>query len=193
MNERIESLAIEKDFTSLSAAERAIVLAEMPEEAFDHLRAVLSAARQIDADVRPSTLLQPALLWKMAMPAKPNFMRRALAAQVLVWQAAAALLLGVAAICFLKKETVAEIIKREIQVQTDTIWQEKTVWRDRVVIRERIVYREKPAAEPIAFFAEPIDTQAIELEYPLEFALHREGTSLGDAPELMRFFTQGDK
>ncbi len=194
MNERIESLAFEKDFAALSATERTIVLAEMTEEAFGHLRAVLLAAPQMDADVQPSALLQPKLLWKKANPPKPNFLQRTLSARIPVWQTAAALLLGVAAVWFLKKDTVREIIRQEIQLQTDTVYQEKTVWRDRVVIRERIVYREKPVAEPIAFLPQPIDFQVIETEFARpEFASPQVGTSLGDTPELMRFFTQGDK
>ena len=57
MNEKIEILALEKDFAALTLAERNLVLSEMPQEAFEHLHAVLIAARKMDAEVLPSDQL----------------------------------------------------------------------------------------------------------------------------------------
>ena len=111
-----------------------------------------------------------------------------------MWSVAATLFLGIAAGWLLKPTSVQEKIVSTIELRTDTVWQEKTVWRERVVWRERIVYPKKTADEPIAFLPEKIDSQELEIEFTQpEFASPRVGTSLGDAPELMLFFTQGDK
>ncbi len=194
MNEKIESLAIEKDFAALNAMERSLVLSEMPQEAFEHLRSVLLAARQMDAGIEPSMQLRAQLMAKMAAQPKPSMVQKAIGARISILQAAAILLFGLAVIWLLKPETVRTEIVTNIQVRVDTIWQEKTLWRDRVVWRDRLVYREKPAVEPIAFLPEKKDTQQLEIEFsePV-FAAPRVGTSLGDAPELLNFFTQGDK
>lgn len=82
----------------------------------------------------------------------------------------------------------------EIQVRRDTVWQEKIVWRERRVWRDRVIFKEKSSYEPIAVSPESLGhpEQTPELFQP-EFAVPRVGTSLNDAPELMRFFTQGDK
>ena len=62
-----------------------------------------------------------------------------MSAHLPVWQAVAAVLLGVVAVWLLKKETVQEKIVQEIQIRTDTVWQEKILWRERVVWKERVV------------------------------------------------------
>jgi len=62
-----------------------------------------------------------------------------MSAHLPVWHAVAAVLLGVVAVWLLKKETVQEKIVQEIQIRTDTVWQEKILWRERVVWKERVV------------------------------------------------------
>lgn len=189
MKEKIELLAVDKGFGALSAAERALVLSEMPQEEFEHLRMVLLATRQMDAGVQPSARLRAQLLEKMAAQPKPSLVWK-----VPIWQAAVVLLLSIVAVWLLKPEIIREKTVTEILVRTDTVWQVKTVWRDRVVWRERVVYRAKPDLEPIAMFPEKADNLEISVDFsPPEFAAPRVGTSMGDAPELMRFFTQGDK
>jgi len=194
MNEKIEQLAFEKDFSDLTAEERNLVLADMPEEAFKQLRSVLQAARQMDAGVLPPPRLKAQLLERMSAKPKPGLPGNALTARIPMWSVAATLFLGIAAGWLLKPTSVQEKIVSTIELRTDTVWQEKTVWRERVVWRERIVYPKKTADEPIAFLPEKIDSQELEIEFTQpEFASPRVGTSLGDAPELMLFFTQGDK
>jgi hypothetical protein len=44
------------------------------------------------------------------------------------------------------------------------------------------------------FLSEKIDSQGVRFEFPpSELAPPHVGTSLGDAPELLDFFTQGDR
>lgn len=194
MNEQIASLALEKDFAALSAAERNLVLSEASQAEFEQLRAMLLAARQMDADAMPPMRLRSQLLERMAAQARPGFVRRALLARMPIWQAAAALLLLGVAIWFLNPTTVQEKIVTEVQIRVDTVWQEKTVWRERVVWKNCIVVVEKTPAEPVAILPSKPDLQAPVQEYASpEFGSPRVGTSLGDTPELMRFFTEGDR
>ena len=95
----------------------------------------------------------------------------------------------------MKKETVQEQIVTQIQQRTDTVFQEKVLWRERVVYKERVVIQEKTSPEPIALVPEPTPEKfAPETPFSAtDFSTPRLGTSLGDTPELMRFFTEGDK
>ena len=95
MNEKIEQLAREKDFAALSAAERNLVLEEIPESAYTQLRAVLLSARSLDSDRLPSEQLRNTLLAKMARQSKPTRVSRIWTARMPVWQAAAAVLMAV--------------------------------------------------------------------------------------------------
>jgi len=192
MEEKIEWLAVEKDFAALSATEQAWVLTEMSQVEFEQLRRVLLAARQLDAGVLPSSHLKADLLQRMATTRQPSRNRQLLSAKIPVWLTALLVLLAMALISFLKKETVREKVVTQIQQRTDTLWLEKIVWRERVVLRDRVVYREKSMPKPIAVIPEKELDFEQEFQKP-EFSAPHVGTSLGDAPELMRFFTQGDK
>lgn len=192
MSEQIESLALAKDFAALNPAERSLVLSEYSEAEFEHLRSVLLAARQLDATALPPAHLRSQLLEKMALQAKPGLVHRVISARIPFWQAAAAFALLGVAIWFLKPEPLREKIVTIVQTRVDTVWQEKILWRDRVVWRERIVIREKTVVEPIAAFPTNTNEQAPASDYAVpEIASPRVGTSLGDTPELMNFFTQG--
>ncbi len=194
MNEKIESLAFEKDFAALSQMERAMVLAEMPQEEFEQLRRILLAARGMDTAAMPPARLRAQLLDKMAAQPKPDLLRRAFATRIPLWLAMVVLLLATALVWRVKKETVQEKIVTKIQVQTDTIWQDKILWREKVVWRDRVIFKEKPNASPVAIEPQALDSQNIRLEFlQPEFTAPHIGTSLGDTPELMGFFTQGDK
>ena len=194
MKEKIELLAREKDFSALNTRERDLVLSEMSQASFEQLRAVLQAAPELDAGVQPSDRLRAQLLESMAAQVKPSWLSRSFSAQVPAWVMAACLLLGISVVWLFKPATVSEKIITEFKVRTDTVWQEKMVWRERVVNRERIVYLEKPLTAPAAFVPQKVDSPPIALDIsPAEFTAPRVGTSLGDTPELMRFFTQGDK
>ena len=81
-----------------------------------------------------------------------------------------------------------------IQLQTDTIWLDKIVWRERILIREKIVCPEKNTPEPLAIVPQALKNQALEpVQIQAEFTLPKVGSVLSDTPELMQFFTQGDR
>jgi len=194
MNEKIELLAKEKAFSVLNAREQKLVLSEMSQASYEQLRAVLQAAPELDAGVQPSGRLRVQLLQSMAAQPRPSVARKIFSVRVPVWAVAASLFIGIGVAWLLKPESGSEKIVTEIKVQTDTVWQEKTIWRERVVSRERIIYREKPEPIPEVILPQKKDSPPIALDIPpSEFTAPRVGTSLGDAPELMRFFTQGDK
>ena len=188
----ITQLAQEKDFAALSPAERAQVLAEMSREDYDQLRKVLRTSRDMDAQAHPPAALRARLMDRMTAQ-NPSPINRILSAKVPVWQAAAALLLAVAAVAMLKKDVVVEKAITHWQVRVDTVFQERVVWRDRVVVWEKVVFREKTPEQPMALIPENKDSQLVVPNYPeVEWTVTpRLGTSLGDTPELMSFFTQG--
>jgi hypothetical protein len=192
MKENIELLALEKDFSELTDMERKLVLAEMSQAEFEHFRAVLLRSRDLDAEMQPPKHLKTQLLNHMTTLPEPVLGKRVVSARFQFWSAAATLLLGLAAGWLLKTEKVQEKMVTEIQVRTDTIWQEKTIWRERVVIRERVIYHQATVNQPIAFAPSLPETTEATIEEP-EFTPPKVGTSLGDAPELMPFFTQGDR
>lgn len=192
MKENMERLALEKDFSELIPAEREQVLSEMSQAEFEHFRAVLLSARRLDRDVQAPKHLKAQLLNHMTALPKPGLGRRVDAARFQFWPAAATLVLGLAAGWLLKPEVVQEKIVTERQVLTDTVWLEKTVWRERVVIRER-AQKQPEVVKPIAFLPEKAPLQTAESTFTEPaFVPTKVGTSLGDSPELMRFFTMGD-
>lgn len=194
MDEKIELLALEKPFAALSAEERLWVLSEMSQAEFEHLRSVLLTARQMDAEVLPSARLKTQLMARMHKPPVPTSLRRIALAKMPVWLAAAMILLAVIWSIFPPKETVQATVVTEIQHHTDTIWLEKTVWKTRVVVREKIVCPEKTNPAPLAVLPQTLNLPAMDSgQIRPEFSQPRVGSSLGDTPELMQFFTQGDR
>lgn len=195
MDEKIELLAMEKPFEALSAEERLWVLAEMSQAEFDHLRSVLLTARQMDAGVLPPARLKADLLRSMgAQPNPATGMRKLLTAKMPIWAAAAALFIGVMVASRLTQHPIQEKIVQVVQLQTDTIWLDKIVWRERILIREKIVCPEKSTPEPLAIVPQMPKNQALEpVQIQAEFTLPKVGSALSDTPELMQFFTQGDR
>ncbi len=163
-------------------------------EDFELLRSVLLSTRQMDNGLLPPAHLKARLLETMAMQRKPGLFKRICTAQIAMWQVLVLAALGIGLFCTLKKDKIQEKIITQVQVRTDTVWQEKTVWREKMVVRERVVFKGKTAPIPIAFLPEKVMGESIAqgLSEP-EFSAPRVGTSLGDAPELMRFFTDGEK
>lgn len=190
MNHFIEQLAREKDFAALSAAEQQCVLAEMTRAEFGQLHALLRTARQLDAEAVPPARLRARLVAEMGSARKPGIW----SAKVRVWKAAAVLLLSITAIWLFKKETLRETVVTETTVRVDTVWQEKIVWRERVVWKNKVVFREKSPQLPIAVLPQPPMPMPGENDFlSPDLSTERVGTSLGDTPELMGFFTQGDR
>lgn len=180
----------QKDFSALTRPERDRVLAEMPQEEYSRLRELLLAARNLDAAARPPAHLGAQLRAHMKAQAPPKGFARLLALNIPAWQAAAALAVCLAATTFWQKEKIVENTITQWQVKTDTIWQEKIRWHDRIVVRERIVFQEKTPEKTVAYAAEPIDSQLVSRTLETEdLTPPHIGTSLGDAPELIDFFS----
>lgn len=189
-----EQLALQKDFASLNPAERALVLAEMPQEEFEQLRKLLLTTQRMDSGVEPPAHLRAGLMAKFSEQSKPSGIRRLITARIPIWQAAAALMLGIAVVSLMKKEVVVEKTVTAWQLRVDTVFQEKTLWRERLIVKNRVVFQEKLPAPPMAFSSEKVDTQSFTPNFqPGELSDTHIGTSLGDTPELMDFFTQGDR
>lgn len=171
MNEGIENLALEKSFEQLGEAERAEVLTEMPPEAYNQLHALLSAAPALDPGPGPDAILRARLLTYMAGSAVTAKGR---AFSITWWQAAAAVVLAVAATLFFQKPVVREVPAIVIQRQVDTVIIEKPLWREKVLFR----YRTVPVAQaPV----NPADSTR---------AIISPGASLETEPGLMQFFVQ---
>lgn len=190
MNDSIEQLAAQKPFDALSAAERALVLAEMSRESYEQIRVIILAAPALDAGLEPPLALRGKLLARMTAgaPARPPLWAR----PVPVWQAAAVLLVALAMVGLWKKETVREVSVPFVQVRVDTVFVPKIEWKERVVVREKLIYREKTPAAPIAVVPKSTGTPLSETpEFPgYDMPAAPVGTSLGNEPGLLDFFVE---
>jgi hypothetical protein len=186
----IETLARHKSFSALSAEERDRVLTEMPPEAYDQLHRVLQTAPQLEATQQPPDRLRTHLMARMTAT-KPNRGWRRVALRPLpAWQVAAALLAGIALTMPWRSFTPVEKVVTLRETVTDTVFVTKVEWRDRVVVRYLTrPTPEKPPVAPMASALDPIPQELPETAWQPTAV----GTSLGDAPELMGFFTQGDE
>ena len=190
----IDQLALHKDYDSLSPAERAFVLAEMPREEYEHLHQLLFATQGLDKEAEAPSRLRENLLSSMKKTAVPVPPPRLLTRSIPLWQAAAALFLCFAATFWMRKERVTEKTITAWQIRVDTVYKENILWRDRVIVKKQIVYRDKETLQ-LEFAAKP-ENNVNALPDP-DFQVNELpethiGTSLGDTPELMGFFTQGD-
>lgn len=196
MEENIQLLALEKDFSQLDAAQRAEVLSEMSEEAFNQMGAMLRAAPRLDADAMPSPALRGQLMTHMAMKSRrPGMLQRAITARVAVWKVAAALMLPAAAIWCRMNEAPREQVRAVVEYRRDTVFLEKIRVEEKIRWRERVIYREKPPTEePVAAAPLKNEDQPLFPGYSREaFPPQQVGTSLKDAPELLDFFTRGER
>jgi hypothetical protein len=201
----IENLMLRKDFAALSPAERAQVLAEMSQEEYEQLRHVMLAARQLEADAMPPAHLGAALKARMAAHAKPTVWRRLMSAKVPAWQAAAVFLMGIAAVSFMKKTEVVEKAVTAWQTRVDTVYRTANVPGGHTAnvpvggkkrgspsdTNSPAISKPTQLTTSMATAPEKQDTQSFNFELPTRDMNNAHvGTSLGDAPELMVFFTQ---
>lgn len=194
MNAQIEELARHKDFAALSANERARVLAEMPEEEYYRLHQVLHAARMQYAQAEAPVHMRANLLKQMATHAHPPRQSRLLRYAAPLWRAAAFFILGMAAAMLMRKTTVVEKVITDVQYKVDTVYLEHVQWRDRVRWKTRVVYVEKTPAPPVALVPGKTEPPGVLPEFSSkELSKSAAGTSLGDTPELLQFFTQAEK
>lgn len=189
MYDYLENLARRKSFDALDAEERARVLAEMPREAYEQLRAILLAAPALDAGIQAPAALRERILAGMPRPSpRPAFFQR----RVPLWQAAAAatVLLLAAAVCR-KPDRADNGHAPVVQVRTDTVYVEKTVWKERLVWRERVIRVKTISAAPVSVPVQ-VDTVrrvALNMSLPV-FPNAAAGTSLGNEPALLDFFVR---
>ena len=190
----IAQLALQKNFNALSPAECAQVLAEMSQEEYDQLHKLLLATRQMDSILEPPAQLRAKLLLRMAQQPKPDRLRRLMTARLPLWQSSAALILGIAVVSMMQKDVVVEKNIIAWQLRVDTVYQEKILWRDRIVKKNKVVFRKKMPPQTILSNPKKIDNQALVPDFQArELSESHIGTSLGDTPELMDFFMQGDR
>lgn len=184
MNDFIEQLASRKSFEALSPAERAAVLAEMPREQYEQIRAILLAAPALDAGPPPSPALRARLQERMRAQAAPDrwWNRRAP-----IWQSAAITLLALACLWFWKANRVREQIRPVVQVQTDTVWKEKIVYRYLPAGRAKPLSRIRPVAAVPPQQPDCLPLPGLVPELP---ALPAGGTALSNDPGLLDFFVQ---
>lgn len=183
MNSNVEKLLLEKDFEALTGEEQAFVSQHLDEQEYRRMRLICQTAPQTDAGQLPPARLREQLMQKMAQQ-RPVPTTGGLS----WWVGAALLLAGSLAGWFLKPVQVRELRQEPVVIrQVDTVYQVKTVIKAQIRWKERVVYL---APTP------PLANTPVRVEQP-EFIvpeLHTptvKGTSLGDTPELMKFFTDG--
>ncbi len=188
MTDYIEQLARQKAFDALSPAERAAVLAAMPREMYEHLRAVLLAAPALDPGPPPSADLRARLQTRVAVKARRvGLLHR----RVPIWQAAAALVLAMTCLWFWKANRVREVLRPVVQARTDTVFLEKTLWRERIIVREKTVFRPGRISPPVALVPEAPPDSLLLPGFPVEkWMAPPTGTSLANEPALLDFFVQ---
>ena len=175
MKQRIEELALEKEWSVLKPDERMIVLASMDQTAYQQLRELLITTKGLDGKLQPPDRLRKTLHEAMEQRSASRRFYRLLDLRIPLWQAAAAVLAGIVLMGFLKpKSVVMDSSTPNIVQMRDTLVQEKIVWKERVVQKTKVVYRDTSSTAP-------------------QINLLVKGVSLEDAPELMSLFTQAEK
>ena len=172
MDMKIEDWAMKRDWSVLSHTEQRLVLTQMSQEEYQHLHQRMQGIKALDAEVQPPAQLRARLLEKLAVQEKmerPEFWWKR---QIPLWQAAAAILLGVLSTFWISKPKPKAVEPRVVQVR-DTLLQEKLVWKERIVQKTLVIYRDR-------------DSVQVAPNGP-------KGVSLEDAPELLGLFTQAEK
>lgn len=198
----IAPLAAEKSFAELDAREREMVLAVTTEAAYEQLHRLLRNAATLDAGAAPPSALAARLQQRMAeyrpVPAKQPFLRRLSSIRVPVWQAAAAVVLALAAGQWRNTDAPAQPVPEALVrtvVRTDTVFRETIRWKERIVFQ-------KPASLIPAVQANTASAVAVAIPGPAPASYFppattpeysASGTPIGDQPELSQFFTQPEQ
>ena len=172
MDMKIEDWAMYKDWAALNHTEQAQVLVQMSREEYQHLHQQMQYIKALDAEVQPPVQLRARLMEQLAVQEKMGRPQIWWQRQVPLWQAAAAILLGVLGTFWISKSEPKVISPTVVQVR-DTLLQEKLIWRERIVQKTVVVYRDRDSVQ-----VAPNRTK---------------GVSLEDAPELLGLFTQAEK
>lgn len=172
MDMKIEDWAMYNDWAALSNTEQAQVLAQMSQEEYQHLHQCMQGIKALDAEVQPPAQLRARLMEQLVAQEKMGRPMAWWKRQIPLWQAAAAILLGVLSTFWISQPQPKVIEPRVVQVR-DTLLREKIVWKERVLQKTRVVYRDR-------------DSVQLAPDGP-------KGVSLEDAPELLDLFTQAEK
>lgn len=191
MNEYIEQLALQKSFADLDPDEREAVLAVVSPETYEQTRAILLAAPALDEEQGPPLALRDRLTARMAAEARRTQAPGGLRRPVPLWQAAAALLAGVALTAWFRpgpSVVVQELPVRIVETRTDTVTIRQVQWKERVVVQEKVVFRDTPGL-PVAA-SMPEASPALPEPVPFQPVGDQIGTSLANEPALLDFFIQ---
>ncbi len=172
MDMKIEDWAMERDWAALSHLEQTHVLTQMSQTEYQHLHQCMQGIKALDAEVQPPVQLRARLMEQLAVQEKIGKPQIWWQRQIPLWQAAAAILLGVLSTFWISRLEPKVIEPTVVQVR-DTLLQEKLVWRERIVQKTVVVYRDR-------------DSVRVTPNNP-------KGVSLEDAPELLGLFTQAEK
>lgn len=172
MDMKIEDWAMYKDWAVLSHTEQAQVLTQMSQEEYQHLYQCMQGIKELDVQVQPPAQLRARLMDQLAVQEKMGNPKLWWKRQIPLWQAAAAILLGVLSTFWISQPKPKAVELRVVQVR-DTLLQEKLVWKEKIVRKTVVVYRDR-------------DSVQVAPNGP-------KGVSLEDAPELLGLFTQAEK
>lgn len=172
MDTKIEDWAMYKDWVALTQTEQTYVLTQMSQEEYQYLHQRMQNIKVLDREVEPPPQLRARLMEHLAVQQNRRRPQVWWQRQVPVWQAAAAILLGVLSTFWISSSGPKGLEPSVVQVR-DTLLQEKIVWRERVVQKTVVVYRYRDSVEVVPN--------------------RPKGVSLEDAPELLGLFTQAEK
>lgn len=172
MDRKIEDWAMYKDWATLTHTEQTQVLTQMSLEEYQHLFEHLQSIQALDAEVQPPAQLRARLMRQLAVQEKMGSPKFWWKRQIPLWQAAAAILLGVLSTFWIGQSQPKAVEPMVVQVR-DTLLQEKLVWKEKIVQKTVVVYRDR-------------DSVQVAPNGP-------KGVSLEDAPELLELFTQAEK
>lgn len=172
MDTKIEDWAMKRDWAALTRTEQTQVLTHMSQEEYQHLHERMQGIKALDAKVHPTAHLRARLVEQLVVQQKMIRPHVWWQRQIPLWQAAAAILLGVLSTFWLS-ESEANVVEHSVVQVRDTLLQEKIVWRERIVQKTAVVYRDG-------------DSVQVAPNSP-------KGVSLEDAPELLGLFTQAEK
>jgi len=169
MKLKIEDWAMYQSWENLSVNQQKEVLTQMSQSEYRNLREQLRSIRDLDADILPPPHIKKALLEHLE--AQPQPASRWLQVKIPLWQAAAAVVLGILATHYFVPNIVPVPKARVVYVR-DTLLQERVVWKEKMI--PQIVYRYRDTLE-----IQPLNNP--------------KGVSLEDTPELLGLFTQAER
>lgn len=169
MKLKIEDWAMYQSWENLSVNQQKEVLTQMSQSEYQALYEQLQGIRKLDAAILPPLNLRNNLL--AYLEARPQPVKKWAQPKIPLWQAAAAVVLGILATHYFVPNVVPVPEARVVYVR-DTLLQERVVWKEKLV--PQVVYRDRDTLE-----VRPLNNP--------------KGVSLEDTPELLGLFTQAEQ